>query len=180
MIVYVCPSVHPSIHFHLFFPHWGLGGDNCTLTFASEVSFESACLLKNVSWLCPERTHADTGRTCKHRVGPWGDVTPPCRPFPFFEWGTVSYSLPQCWKSRACSDRAYWPIKKNSAPTVSQHDALHITAEHIIMLELTQLPVELRLFLASPTLDTFSQRDSLNAGQVAQHVIWQRRHAWAR
>lgn len=46
----------------------------------------------------------------------------------------------------------YWPIQKGS-----QHDAFHVTAEHIVVLEPTQLPVELGLFLAPPALGAFSQ-----------------------
>ncbi|KAG7278506.1 hypothetical protein CRUP_004115, partial [Coryphaenoides rupestris] len=40
---------------------------------------------------------------------------------------------------------------------VSQHHALHITAQHLIMSDLAQLPVELSLFLGPPALDALSQ-----------------------
>ncbi len=80
------------------------------------------------------------------------------------------------------SDREHWSLTKwsISTGTVSQHDALHVTVQHLVVMDLTQLPVELSLFLGPPAVDVFSQCNALNTGQMGQHVIWQGRHTRAR
>lgn len=63
---------------------------------------------------------------------------------------------------------------------MSQHGAFHITAQHLIVLQLTQLPVELALFVGSPAVNALSQCNTFNTWQVGQHVIWQGCHTGAR
>ncbi len=60
--------------------------------------------------------------------------------------------------------------------TVSQQDALHITVQRVAFFNLTQLPVELSLFIGPPAVDAFSQSNALNTGQVGQNVTWQGRY----
>lgn len=62
---------------------------------------------------------------------------------------------------------------------VSQHDALHVTVQHLSLLDLTELPVELSLFIGPPAVDVFSQCNTPDTRQVGQHVTWQGRHAGA-
>lgn len=72
----------------------------------------------------------------------------------------------------------YWPLVEWSIS--SQHDAFHITVQHLVVLDLTQLPVELSLFLGPPAVDALSQCNALDTGQMGQHVVWQGRHTGAR
>lgn len=65
----------------------------------------------------------------------------------------------------------YQGSKKQSIP--SQHNAVCVTSQHLVMLDLPHLPVEQSLFLGPPAMVVSSQCDTLNAGQMGQHVSWQ-------
>ena len=98
--------------------------------------------------------------------------------------GRTQPPLIQLWKARSRTFSTprwvYWPLQERSMSTASQHNALHITGEHLVVLDLTQLPVELPLFLGPPAVGAFSQCNTLYTGQVGQHVIWQGHHTGAR
>ncbi|KAG7223126.1 hypothetical protein INR49_015885 [Caranx melampygus] len=41
-----------------------------------------------------------------------------------------------------------------------------LAVQHLVVLDLTQLPMELSLFLGPPAMDTSSQRNTLNTRQI--------------